>query len=275
MARSHTLFAYMYADLSKKFRVCILLPWYTYKLHDIAHIGDSGQRGTHYDMELQLLRDCSKKTEAQAVKAIDEHCTFKAWLRRQRRTIYLRHGAPASPWLLQEDQTSSCEGHWWILHLQAWLLSPLHSVRSARDSTAPLSVHLSLGKCRPTKSQCTHTAECTRGRTFWCTLRRFFQVDRLQFSEQYHQRCHYVIREVERLTSDPFLHHRQQWWLLPYLSMPRCNKCPPQHSGIQRRSLWCRSQASSVEIPSLLCFSSLIRSIWQILTFPQQCTCLQ
>ena len=32
---------------------------------------------TIYDMELQLLLDCSKKTKAQAVKAIDEHSTFK------------------------------------------------------------------------------------------------------------------------------------------------------------------------------------------------------
>lgn len=39
-------------------------------------IADKGGH-TIYDMELQLLLDCSKKTKAQAVKAIDEHSTFK------------------------------------------------------------------------------------------------------------------------------------------------------------------------------------------------------
>ena len=39
-------------------------------------IADKGGH-TIYDMELQLLLDCSKKTKAQAVKAIDEHPTFK------------------------------------------------------------------------------------------------------------------------------------------------------------------------------------------------------
>lgn len=39
-------------------------------------IADKGGH-TIYDMELQLLLDCSKKTKAQAVKAIDEYSTFK------------------------------------------------------------------------------------------------------------------------------------------------------------------------------------------------------
>lgn len=39
-------------------------------------IADKGGH-TIYDMELQLLLDCSKKTRAQAVKAIDEFSTFK------------------------------------------------------------------------------------------------------------------------------------------------------------------------------------------------------
>ena len=45
----------------------------TYKSQVIADKGGH----TIYDMELQLLLDCSKKTKAQAVKAIDEHPTFK------------------------------------------------------------------------------------------------------------------------------------------------------------------------------------------------------